>query len=189
MKFKTRRSYDTPGEAHELTFSTYHRLPFLTLPGVAEAFVHALERARHRLEFQVWAYVVMPEHCHVLLFPEAAEHSVAQILRQIKAPVARQAFALHPNLRPATAVKRPSGRLEYRFWQQGGGYDRNISSGNVAWRSIEYIHHNPVERGLCADARDWPWSSVRAHEGKAGIVEVVRCPWWASETRRAPGLG
>ena len=57
--------------------------------------------------------------------------------------------------------RRPNGRVEYRFWQQGGGYDRNILTFKAARAAIETIHNNPVRRGLADSPTDWPWSSAR----------------------------
>jgi|GEM_PF-6226249 len=49
----------------------------------------------------------------------------------------------------------------FRFWQKGPGYDRNISEPGTLQATIEYIHKNPVRRGLCQAATDWKWSSAR----------------------------
>lgn len=49
----------------------------------------------------------------------------------------------------------------YRFWLDGRGYDRNIHIGDTIWRSVDYIHMNPVRRGLVARPEDWLWSSYR----------------------------
>jgi hypothetical protein len=35
---------------------------------------------------------------------------------------------------------------------------------------IEYIHNNPVRRGLAGQPTDWPWSSARFY---AGLNDVI----------------
>jgi putative transposase len=52
-----------------------------------------------------------------------------------------------------------------RFWQPGGGYDRNITSTEALRAMIDYIHANPVRRGLVARPEDWEWSSARWYAG------------------------
>jgi putative transposase len=47
-----------------------------------------------------------------------------------------------------------------RFWQAGGGYDRNIFTAEELWEKIKYIHENPVRRKLVTIATDWRWSSA-----------------------------
>ena len=41
----------------------------------------------------------------------------------------------------------------------GGGYDRNATEPRTLLQMIDYIHNNPVRRGLVAKATDWIWSS------------------------------
>jgi len=53
----------------------------------------------------------------------------------------------------------PDGQASYRFWQRGGGYDRNLWSPEEIHEKIHYIHANPVRRGLVVRPEDWPWSS------------------------------
>ena len=59
---------------------------------------------------------------------------------------------------------QPSGRNAYRFWQPGRGYDRNIWTAEELHEKIDYIHANPVRRGLVERPGDWAWSSWRAWE-------------------------
>ena len=47
----------------------------------------------------------------------------------------------------------------FRFWQEGGGYDRNLRTPDAVVTAAEYVHNNPVKRGLCATPADWKWSS------------------------------
>jgi putative transposase len=60
---------------------------------------------------------------------------------------------------------REGPRVRRRFWQPGGGYDRNITSIEALRAMIDYIHANPVRRGLVARAEDWEWSSARWYAG------------------------
>ena len=48
----------------------------------------------------------------------------------------------------------------YRFWQDGGGYDRNYVTPVEIRKQIDYIHNNPVRRGLVENAVDYRWSSA-----------------------------
>ena len=55
--------------------------------------------------------------------------------------------------------------MRHRFWQPGGGYNRNITRISTLRSMIEYLHGNPVRRGLVAKAEDWEWSSARWYAG------------------------
>jgi len=136
-------------------------------------FIEAIDVARRRWDFDLWAYVIMPEHVHLLLLPRRINYQVATILKAIKQPVARKALAYirseSPRWLERLKIERPNGRLEYRFWQQGGGYDRNIHQAKTAWSVVEYIHNNPVRRGLADYPTDWEWSSARWYAGDENV--------------------
>jgi REP element-mobilizing transposase RayT len=116
---KRRRSFNTPHHAHALTFSTYRRRPFLLLPGVAEAFLARLDAARVKHAFEVWAYVVMPEHtwfqCEPYLSaflktPPKAQRSFGHsegsftegkgAIRSVNFPICRAKKPIYPPLLP-----------------------------------------------------------------------------------------
>ena len=166
---KTRKSSSELGQAHELTFSCYHRMPLLSKDRTRQWVVDALDQARRSLQFDLWAYVIMPEHVHVLLLPRTEPYDVAKILKRIKQPVGQRAIAYLRKNAPAwldhLRVTRANGRTEYRFWQQGGGYDRDVTRAETSWACVEYIHANPVRRGLVASPTDWAWSSARWYAG------------------------
>ena len=127
------------------------RARVLTLRAVAEGFLRALDEARTTCVFDVWAYVVMPEHRHVLIRPRLAEYEMTTILSAIKKPAAKTAFLAHPELRKTMSVPCRGRQPESRLWLPGGGYDRNIFRPETAWKCIRYIHANPMARGLTAD--------------------------------------
>jgi putative transposase len=120
--------------------------------------------ARERHEFDLWAYVVMPEHVHMLIWPKRETYAVSAVLQAVKQSVSRRALNWLRKNRPeglsalATGQKSPP----HRFWLDGGCYDRNVRSAVALAEMIDYIHDNPVKRGLVGRAKDWPWSSARA---------------------------
>lgn len=86
------QSYNEPGHAHELTFSCYQRLPLLSKDRTCRWFVDAMERARRQLHLDLWAYVIMPEHVHVLLWPRELEYELKRIRAALKNPVQARAL-------------------------------------------------------------------------------------------------
>jgi putative transposase len=64
-----RRAYNIPGHAHELTFSTYQRYPFLRADRCCGWLADSIAVAREKQAFWVWSYVFMPDHVHLLLNP------------------------------------------------------------------------------------------------------------------------
>lgn len=155
--------YNIPGHAHELTFSCIRGFPLLKQDEPCRWLADAIERARRSLHFSVWAYVFMPNHVHLIICPRSSKYSISEILRRIKEPVGRLAVNRW-KLSESVWLKRvrveKGSRVEFRFWQPGGGFDRNIESARALYGMVDYIHQNPMRKTLVTSAADWKWSSA-----------------------------
>lgn len=165
---KTVKHFDESWDAHFLTFSCYQRLPLLSKRRTRIWLVQAVEKARQKHNFDLWAWVIMPEHVHLLIWPNDPENKTETSLAAIKQPVGTKAIAHlkeheSPFLERLTVVNR--NRTYHRFWQAGPGYDRNLDEPKEIHEAIDYIHQNPVKRGLVDKAEDWIWSSARDWAG------------------------
>jgi putative transposase len=121
----------------------------------------------------------MPEHVHLLLWPTIPEYDVSSILNSIKQSVSKRALLFVQRECPAFLARmedrQPNGHVHYRFWQRGGGYDRNAFEPASVYQQIEYIHNNPVRRGLCLKREDWLWSSAADYAGvRTGPLTIDR---------------
>jgi putative transposase len=59
-----------------------------------------------------------------------------------------------------------------RFWQKRF-YDFNVWSGKKLQEKLEYMHANPVIRGLVKHPKDWAWSSWGFYKnGESGLVKI-----------------
>jgi putative transposase len=73
--------------------------------------------------------------------------------------------------------------VHYRFQRRGGGYDRNLTAPATIRTEIDYIHANPVRRGLCERTTDWTWSSAVEFESPGvGILRLDRSTIPKTET-------
>jgi putative transposase len=182
---KRLQHYDEPGHARSLTFSCYHGYRFLEKDRTRKWFLESLCDARATWHFSLWAYVIMPEHVHLLIYPPPDNPKLTAVLRDIKEPVGRNAISYLRQHAPGWLERitvREGTRVRHRFWQPGAGYDRNVTQAR-----IEYIHANPVRRGLVERAEDWEWSSARWYSGIRPVaiemdpllpdVSLVVYPW------------
>jgi putative transposase len=133
--------------------------------GRAASTSKALQAVGARHPFDLWGYVIMPEHAHLLIWPREGVE-IRAILQSLKLPVAQRAIRWLKEQAPRFLARlldvQPDGKRAYRFWQRGGGYDRNMRSTRDTHEKLHYIHKNPVRRKLVARPEDWPWSSARA---------------------------
>jgi putative transposase len=159
------KHFEGERHVHELTFSCVDRQPLLTNDLWRAWFCEVLECACDRHEFLLLAYVLMPEHVHLLVCPGGTESRVPNFLGDLKRQQSRRVkrhlvITGDPTLERLTVRQRP-GVTTFRFWQEGPGYDRNLMSPTAITSAIEYIHANPVRRNLCKRAVDWTWSSAQ----------------------------
>jgi putative transposase len=124
----------------------------------------------------------MPTHVHLLVGSERSDYSISSFLFAIKRPVALTAKKIISAKLNQTSCEPfidrcPNGTEHFRFWQRGGGYDRNVLSMQEMHEKIAYIHNNPVKAGLCAEAEHWPWSSASAFiEEYKGPIPITALP-------------
>jgi putative transposase len=140
---------------HFVTFSCYQRQPFLHTPEAKDTVERILEQTRKQKGLLIAAYVLMPEHIH-LVTNEPAHTTLATFLQIFKQLTARE-------------LKSPNRK---QFWQRRY-YDFNVSSHDKYIEKIRYIHRNPVQRGLVAKPEQYPWSSFNHYAtGDPGPVEI-----------------
>jgi len=171
-----RKSWHDDWDIHFLTFSTFGRQPFFPGKYAAQCFLRALATARQQCPFHLFAYVIMPEHVHLVLQP-LPNVRMQKVLWHLKRPVTAEAMAwikqYHPSFLTRMADVQPAGKVTHRFWQRGGGYDRNLRSASDVHEKIKYLHNNPVRRGLVLRAEYWPHSSAANWIlGRAGQVPI-----------------
>ena len=101
--------------------------------------------------YQLHAFVVMPNHVHVLLTPRLPP---SRLLQSLKGFTAREA-------------NRILGRTGEPFWQRES-YDHWVRNEREWHRIKAYIENNPVKADLAREAQAYPWSSA-ADSQPAGI--------------------
>jgi putative transposase len=156
-----------------VTFSCYKRLPLLGSAAARDLLVHALGKIRERWKFSLVGYVVMPNHVH-LLIGEPEKGTPSTVLKALKQRVSRD---LRSNESPSLAAELPariagSAHVLPHFWQTRF-YDFNVYSAKKQKEKLDYMHFNPVMRGLVKSPEEWRWSSFLFYAtGKEGLVPI-----------------
>ncbi|MCD6249504.1 MAG: transposase [candidate division Zixibacteria bacterium] len=156
------RHYDNEGTARFVTFGCYRNIPGLTHDLAKRLFLEELDRTREKHGFRLLAYVVMPEHVHLVLHPPDGM-PLGLVVREMKSCSARRYFARERNGR--TGEKRV-------FWQKRC-YDHNCRTPETTIEKIRYCHNNPVQRGLVSEPGDWIWSSYNCYHGVEDVPLMV----------------
>jgi putative transposase len=113
-------------------------------PQIATLFVDALLHGESvRRAYELIAWVVMPNHVHLVLKPN---RRLSEIMRWLKTAT-------------ATRANRLLGKRADAFWQREY-FDRWIRSNKELVAVVAYVEANPVAAGLAACPQEWPWSSA-----------------------------
>ncbi len=179
------RYYYGLNHLHYLTASTYRRARVFDSERFRRHFVRALADLRRSLGFKILGYVLMPEHFHLLIWP-GAKGDPSKIIQSLKE---RAAIFILKNLRenqqhawcrktlkrltlPAT-VRRHG---PHRVWQRRF-YDLNVWGEKKRREKLNYMHGNPVKRGLVSSPDQWPRSSFRYYYlGDSSVLAMDRLP-------------
>ena len=94
--------------------------------------------------YQLIAWVIMPNHAHILLTP-INRAAVSEIMHSIKS------FTAHE----ANRILDRKGQ----FWAKEY-FDRYIRDLRHFASTIAYIENNPVKARLCRSAEEWPYGSA-----------------------------
>ncbi|MDQ3821056.1 MAG: transposase, partial [Acidobacteriota bacterium] len=122
----------------------------------------AIDEARKSGGFLLFAYVIMPDHMHLLT--NQADTS-ANVLRYIKGITGRKVvdYLKEKNYQSSLEKLRHEEwkrKHSYSLWQQ----EKNVFSlfSEAAFvQKVNYIHANPVRAGLVERPVDYRWSSAR----------------------------
>src|SRR4051812_47580425 len=106
---------------------------------------------------EIWAWVFMPNHVHLILVPSDADG----IRRALAAVHRRYAGHIHARL------KRTG-----HFWQ--GRFGCVAMDEQHLGAALRYVSLNPVRARLVGRAADWPWSSAPVHLGCAATDGITK---------------
>ncbi len=101
----------------------------------------------HEERYELCAWVVMPNHVHVLF--KTGTMAMTDIVESWKSYTANE-------------VNKLIGRRG-RLWQPGY-WDTYMRDGAHELRTVRYVAANPVKAGLVREARAWRWSSARCRD-------------------------
>lgn len=160
------RRIGSAGDARFLTFSCHNRLALFNRSEIRDAFAAHLELPRCALGVRVLAWVIMPEHVHLIVVPGAIE--MTSFLWKLKRPFANTIIERWEELNAPIQARITDADGSRRFWLRGGGYDRVIRSESDLREKIAYIHSNPTRRELVERDEDWARSSAGRYAGQLG---------------------
>ena len=135
-----------------VTITTLNRRTLFVNPKAATQIVESLRYFRKHGEVDYAAYVVMPDHVHVVLRPNA--------------PLTLSAWARRFKSY-TTHVLGPGPIWQSGLWSE-------VVGERLFTQKVNYVHYNPVRAGLCETPEAYSWSS--ATEYLEGMFNIVTAP-------------
>src|ERR1700744_6116852 len=122
-----------------VTSATFHRRRLFQVAANAELFLETLQQYRRQGHYKLHAFVVMPDHIHLLLTPQG--ETIERVMGLIKG---------------GSSHRLP---LKGPVWQRGFSDHRIRDKEDFLTRRI-YIHQNPVRAHMVYLAENYPYSSA-----------------------------
>lgn len=173
-----------PNTFHYITTVTFNRLPIFRNEKSCEIFIDNLKELKELHLFKLVAYVIMPDHVHIIINPLECEISV--ILRKLKGKSAKLIVDWLKEKNYQSSLEKLSVNIKersYAVWQKDSSVI-DLYSHKFLRQKLDYVHLNPVRAKLCDHPAKWKWSSYHAYlPHKVGEVpiEIDWQPFWTDK--------
>jgi len=170
-----------PGALHYVTGNVHQRSQIFTRPECCHAFIDECEKLRSDWPFKLIAYVLMPDHIHLIVNPR--DGRIREMTGKLKSQSSRGIIQAVPDV-SFVVGEDEDGQPIHQVWQQSFKA-MPLWSTWMIWQKINYIHSNPVKARLVKSVGDYPWSSYNSFYFKAtDPMEVDRDWWWPDDVRK-----
>ena len=162
-----RKLHSSEPNLYFITFTCYNWLPLFQDTNSYDVVYKWFEYLKEKKNIQVTAYVIMPNHLHVILYFPIPNFSLNMIISNAKRFMAyeiikrleEQHNLILQQLTDAVSLKeRAKGQLHKVFKESFDA--KAIDSEAFFWQKLHYIHLNPVRSNyqLVKDWRVYIWA-------------------------------
>jgi REP-associated tyrosine transposase len=161
---------DDPGFVYHVLNRANARLPLFHKDGDYNAFEGILREAKEQVSMRVLAYCIMPNHWHLVLWPE-------------------QPGALSRFVGWLTLTHTQRWHAHYHSAGSGhlyqGRYKSFPSQLDEHFLTVcRYVERNPLRAGLVARAEDWRWGSLWRRTHGTAEAQALLSDWPVPRPRR-----
>ncbi len=163
-----------------LTFQVVGWADIFTRQVYRDIIINSLKYCREYKELNVFAYVVMSNHVHVIF--QSRVDQLSATIRDFKKHTAKQIFhELDTNKKESrkdwlNMIFRYHARYnkrskEVQFWTHEN-HAVELSTNEMVDSRLDYIHNNPVKAGWVEKPEDYLYSSARNYMDLEGLIEI-----------------
>ena len=160
---------------HHVTGTVHGWQPVLLCPNIIRIFEEEFNRMIKRWSVDIIGYVIMPEHFHMMIQSDQGNYIMRFIQsgrRYISGRVrkliesknnALNSYFSYKDIDLSAFYSKTAGKSNFRFWKEKPRVFP-ISKEEDVLKKLDYIHNNPVRRGLVQSPGDWGYSSYGFYE-------------------------
>lgn len=171
------KTYSVVGHAYFVTTTVCGRMPIFHWDNYCNIIIRNLNFYREAYRFKLLGYVLMPEHLHLISLP-VGERNISDIMRSFKSYTAKEILEElrregKRRLLGSFANQAKRGRnQQHQVWMHGFA-DKNVFCKEFFLQKLDYMHSNPVKRGLVESPTDYKYSSARNYLlGDQSVIEI-----------------
>lgn len=181
MRGRRRSDFEKYGDLFFVTSSVVGFVKLFGLKSLRDIMINGLQFYQARGDFSIIAYVIMPDHFHLILKTHGGL-TVSKCIGNFKRITSRGITSeldktgnkeILSSLRNNALLEptKDSRVWEYRF------DSFVITNEDTLRQKIEYIHNNPVKAGLVSEPTKWRYSSARNYAGLDEVLIPVDVDW------------
>ncbi len=129
----------------------------------------------------VYAYVIMPNHMHMIVKSEGMQ-ALAELIRDFKRYTAKILYEKlksdHKESRRGWLMRiieeeaqKSSSNKKFKVWRHEN-HPVVLETNAMIEDRLHYIHNNPVRSGICFSAADYKYSSACQYSGEIGPLAL-----------------
>ncbi len=190
MRSRDRHSFETNGEVYFITSTVVGFVSVFVHEDLCRIFVDCVDFCQRRGDFVLLAWVLMPNHFH-LIVKRNETSDISKIVGNLKRFTSRKIGEklvelgmndILSNLKQA-ALQEPA--QDSSVWKPR--FDSLVITNESTLRQkTEYIHFNPVRKGLAANPAEWAYSSALAYAGATDLILQVDTEWQCLGYKEVP---
>jgi REP element-mobilizing transposase RayT len=166
-------------ELHYVTFQIVQWIDIFTRQTHRDIAIDSLRFCRQHKGLEIYAFVIMSNHIHLLILSEHAK--LSDTIREFKSFTAKKILEAIENEAESRrewmlnlfefSAKQHKRNEKYQIWTHEN-HAEIIYSNKFIDQKVNYIHENPVRAGIVAKAEDYLYSSARAYAGLQSILDI-----------------
>ena len=181
MRSRKRNIYESTGNLYFVTSTVVGFVQLFQIKELADILINNLAFYQNRGDFTILAYVIMPNHFHLIL-KVSKKTTISKVIGNLKRITSRQISKKLLELNRNDLIQRLKDKAkeeptnDSKIWKYR--FDcLVINNLETLKQKIKYIHNNPVKKQFVENPVEWKFSSALNYAGNAECLMDIDTEW------------